>query len=404
MRKIIIYTACYPYAKTTESYLTSELNAVKDKGYDITIVPIKKEQYLRPMPDHVKLDCSLRNMKWWRCLWAFFRSLSPSLIVAGIKEVAKYKKPKFWVDLFKYLFAIEKVYLDLEKRANKEKEACVFYCYWLSFAPVAFALYKRKHPNTPHRFVSRGHGSDIYATKMGVFYPLRSLGLKYIDAVYTVSDFGARFLQEQYPLYAKKIHISKLGVPAIRNMMLPFDDVYRFVSVSSVYPFKRIPLLFESLYAYASSHQQTPIEWIHYGDGGDFDNLTNKVRSANPLPNFKVELKGRVTNDVILEMYRNTNVTGNVLLSTSEGIPVSIMEALAASTPVIATNVGGVKEIVNSDTGCLLPVDFIQEQFDQAIDYLIDNRVQLAKTSYDYFDKNYSDKNFIEFYRQLAEY
>ncbi|NCO54621.1 MAG: glycosyltransferase, partial [Bacteroidetes bacterium] len=45
-------------------------------------------------------------------------------------------------------------------------------------------------------------------------------------------------------------------------------------------------------------------------------------------------------------------------VSESEGIPVSIMEALSAGIPVIATNVGGTNEIVNNDVGFLIDKEF----------------------------------------------
>jgi colanic acid/amylovoran biosynthesis glycosyltransferase len=45
-----------------------------------------------------------------------------------------------------------------------------------------------------------------------------------------------------------------------------------------------------------------------------------------------------------------------VLPSFAEGVPVSLMEAMVTGIPVIATNVGGVAELVESErTGLLVP-------------------------------------------------
>jgi glycosyltransferase involved in cell wall biosynthesis len=44
-----------------------------------------------------------------------------------------------------------------------------------------------------------------------------------------------------------------------------------------------------------------------------------------------------------------------VLSSDNEGTPVSLIEAAAAATPAVATDVGGVAEVVAPDTGLLVP-------------------------------------------------
>ena len=70
-------------------------------------------------------------------------------------------------------------------------------------------------------------------------------------------------------------------------------------------------------------------------------------------------------------------------VSESEGIPVSIMEASSFGIPVIATNVGGVGEIVeNGYNGLLLNKDFLNRDLSvclKSIACMVDNDYQTFK-------------------------
>ncbi|WP_241380179.1 glycosyltransferase, partial [Escherichia coli] len=69
-----------------------------------------------------------------------------------------------------------------------------------------------------------------------------------------------------------------------------------------------------------------------------------------------------------------------VNLSSSEGLPVSMMEVASLGIPIIATGVGGVGEIVSSDNGHLLPAEFTDAQASDAL-------VQLARLSEDEYQQ-----------------
>jgi len=55
---------------------------------------------------------------------------------------------------------------------------------------------------------------------------------------------------------------------------------------------------------------------------------------------------GRISNNEILKVLNENNYDFHINLSESEGVPVSIMESFSFGIPVIATNVGGISEIV----------------------------------------------------------
>jgi glycosyltransferase involved in cell wall biosynthesis len=68
----------------------------------------------------------------------------------------------------------------------------------------------------------------------------------------------------------------------------------------------------------------------------------------------RVEFLGARGQEEVLEILRSADVF--VLPSELEGLPMAVMEAMAAALPVIATDVGGTHElVVESETGFLVP-------------------------------------------------
>ena len=76
-----------------------------------------------------------------------------------------------------------------------------------------------------------------------------------------------------------------------------------------------------------------------------------------------VEFKGWVKD--LREIYRDLDIV--VLTSLNEGTPVSIIEAMAASRPIVATNVGGVPDIVKDGENGYLVVSNDDERFTERL-------------------------------------
>ncbi|MBI5793658.1 glycosyltransferase family 4 protein [Candidatus Uhrbacteria bacterium] len=111
---------------------------------------------------------------------------------------------------------------------------------------------------------------------------------------------------------------------------------------------------------------------IVIGDGPEMTALQDFVRESQ-LGN-QVDLPGALPREEVLRRLQ-TQADLFVLLSSWEGFPYSIIEAMACGVPVIASDVGGVREAITSQTGILLTHNDIQT-LSQALEQLIQNPKQ----------------------------
>jgi glycosyltransferase involved in cell wall biosynthesis len=229
----------------------------------------------------------------------------------------------------------------------------IVYSYWVdSWLAGLIDLRKRQQQDFP--IISRAHGGDLYhyAATTG-YQPHRRYIWRNIDFLFPVSQMGVRYLLERYPELKPKIRNAYLGVndPPQRS---PYSrrDTFTILSISNLIPLKRVHLLIESL----KLLRGMTVRWVHIGDGELSDEL-EKQASALPA-NISYEFMGQQPNETIMKFYAENQVDLFVNVSETEGIPVSIMEAISFGVPIMATNVGGVSEIVRRDFGYLLEKDF----------------------------------------------
>lgn len=138
------------------------------------------------------------------------------------------------------------------------------------------------------------------------------------------------------------------------------------------------------------------IEWVHFGSGEE-ESKIRKMASEMLGENVKVIFKGRVENKKILEFYRSNDVNLFINLSDSEGIPVSIMEAMSFGIPCIATNVGGTSEIVvDGMNGYLIddePDEYIADKVNSIASMNIECYEQLRDAARNTWEQKYNAEN-----------
>jgi colanic acid/amylovoran biosynthesis glycosyltransferase len=207
----------------------------------------------------------------------------------------------------------------------------------------------------------RMHRYDLYAEASGGYLPYQSKILRGAGAIGPVSRHGQRYLANKFPAHARKIAYLPLGTQLAGIAKASTDGVLRIVSCSSFAPVKRVPLIAEALKLV--KHRT---EWLHIGDGPELPLLQRMIAS---LPSHvRATFHGRILPAEVPKCYSGGTFDLFLNVSESEGVPVSIMEAMAAEIPALATDVGGTGELAGEQTGGLLQADFTPAELAKRID------------------------------------
>ena len=176
------------------------------------------------------------------------------------------------------------------------------------------------------------------------------------------------------------------------------------VTCCNLEPLKRMPLFAE---AFCKISEDIPeCKWVCIGSGEDYDKIKAIIFDANLEE--KVTLAGRMPNREVLEFYKNNPVTFFCNVSTSEGLPVSVMEAFSFGIPVLATDVGGTSELVNHENGLLLSPDITAEDVAKALKMLLScdkgTYLKMRKAARSKWETDVSaEKNYKEFCKDISE-
>jgi len=92
------------------------------------------------------------------------------------------------------------------------------------------------------------------------------------------------------------------------------------------------------------------VDLFYIGVGDQLSELKRTV--TEEALEKRVHFLGAISHDLLLNWINSSDVL--VLPSMNEGVPNVILEAQSCGTPVVATNVGGIPEIVSNETGILI--------------------------------------------------
>lgn len=355
MKKLIILPG-----KADSPFFLNELEYLR-KGFDeITIFSYPVSQnIIKVIQNKYKIKCEIVKTKYfsWNSIKHYMRWLKTEWVKKEIETNVVISKKGFLKLIYILLygkFAVT-VYQMLEKEVEKaEKDTQIYlYSYWLSRPAYALSYFKELNSDKIYKTFSRAHRYDLYEYANNLKYlPFRQSIANAMDAIYFISQDGLRYFKSCAEIKKNdlKMMLNYLGTYNKRGLCKNVDkkDEIVIASCSAIIPVKRLDLIINAL----EKIKTVKVTWVHIGVGELFNKIRKEAESR--LPHIKVEFLGYVDNSRIVKLYVEKDVDYFINLSDSEGIPVSIMEAMSVGIPVIARNVGGINEIVNESNGCLL--------------------------------------------------
>lgn len=232
-------------------------------------------------------------------------------------------------------------------------------------AAILYNFFRGKNIQMVHTF--HGHVFEGYfsPTTSLMFIWIERLLARWTDVIVSISKTQKQDLSEKFRIApAGKIKTIPLGFDLrpflnshavkghFRSSLGISDDAFLVGIVGRLVPVKRHELFFEAAGIFLKDHPGIKVRFVVVGDGELRKPLERHVKRKG-LSEY-VRFCGWRRD--LPEVYAGLDILG--LTSVNEGTPVSIIEAMAASTPVIATDAGGVSDLLGPTDGHPAPGDF----------------------------------------------
>lgn len=258
-----------------------------------------------------------------------------------IEGIPVYRKIKGW-HLFELTYMLSVLCFLLKHRGKYD----IIQCFGLYlFVPPALLMKYLFGKRVVSRLECSGRFGDFWRIKQLKWKKLVVASSRRIDKIIFISsDIKKELIENQFPI-DKLVHISN-GVEVDRFRPPEVHERYNLKNVCFVGRLeeqKGVEYLIKSMDIIRS--KENDVRLFIVGDGQLRDNL-KRLSEKLELDNH-IEFVGSV-NDV-LPYYNNARIF--VLPSISEGMPLSLLEAMSCELPVVVTMVGGNTEIVNPHLG-----------------------------------------------------
>ncbi len=413
MNKIIIFTSCFPFRTVFENFFQSELFNIA-KGFDKVYIvacdvrdnnpEIKKDLPENAVVIHARRKSFIGDL----VLGTLSLPFCP-FFIREIKTIVRQKCPflsslKSTVYSGCYYLAIRRCFGQIAREIDIfQDDTIVLMGYWLHYLSQAALSFKKYLKLKNACVFSRAHGSaDIRNFLIpNKYYPLQANLLSKLDAIFTVSKMGRDYLRSlsNRPQAIESVYIGSIGPSeSISHSRSPFT----VVTCSNIIPLKRVGLVADAIRALCRNIPD--IRWVHFGDGP----LRHEIESSCADIQSHIDFRGHTPHDKVLEYLASGEPSVFVSASASEGLPISVVEAIAHSIPAIATDVGATREaVITEKSGTLIPTDITSSELAQYIysyySMTPDQYEQISKSAFSFWKQNFAPEANTENFLSLLK-
>lgn len=257
------------------------------------------------------------------------------------------------------------------------------------------------------KIITTLHGTDI--TMVGQersFWELMRFSIAKSDGITAVSEYLKRETVDRFHIPARAVEVipnfidpelyTRDRYPCRRAAFLEEGEKL-IIHVSNFRPVKRVP---DVLAIFDRIQREVPSRLLLVGDGPE--------RAEAAAEADRLGLEERVIflgkQDTVAELLACSDLF--LLPSTSESFGLAALEAMASGTPVIATDVGGLPEVVEDGvSGYLAPLGDVETMAEKAIELLRDRArwLQMSAASRAVATERYSAARIVPVYERFYE-
>ena len=410
-KTIVLVTSSFPYGNG-EQFLETEVQYwAKCEDIQLIILPLTIPSNSKRVVDNSIIIDTRMKMPYimkivYRILFlgtsffshTFYKELTANVLCRPIRIIRFFSSISRFT-MFRFKFN------DYLQKYNQEGELIV-YTYWNTEATYALQTLKEKFNFS---LVSRIHGGDLYQeVRYDNYMPLKKLFTKNIDKLFTITDSAKDYLHTIYGFEKNLLQTSRLGVIDKSIVTKATQaNTYHIISCAFMSEVKNIDKIVDAIYQYSTLNENLHLKWTHIGDGLLFHSLKQYTRDLfSKKPNLSFEFLGNIPNNEIYAFYQSNTIDVFINTSKSEGVPVSIMEAMSCHIPIIAPNIGGISDmLIDQYNGILLSKSSNPNEIVNALSSISmfkNNNIRL--NSYRQFKKLYdADKNYQDFINTLIK-